>query len=334
MQQRIPFFDNAKFLLMILVVFSHLLEPFIEDWHGYHDLYYFIFIFHMPAFILIAGHFSKGIGRGNGLKILKKTLMPYLVFQFIYSAYYTVIGLQSAFSWNLLIPKWSLWFLVSLFFWQCSLTVFKKLPPWAAVGLSILLALVVGYLPFIDRNLALQRSFVFLPFFLIGHYFSWDKLINVRSKHKYSFALVGFGSLLLFISQFESFNKYWVFGSKPYEDFLSAPELGAFVRLLVMMLALVGILSFLLLVPRRQTIFTDLGRNTLTAYLLQGFIVKGLRASGIVDVDLAPAGFLGVLLVSVALTFLLASPKWQQFYQRGKEAAQLRYRYFADRING
>ncbi len=48
--QRTAYFDNAKFLLMILVVFSHLLQPFIGDQKFYHDLYYFIFTFHMPAF--------------------------------------------------------------------------------------------------------------------------------------------------------------------------------------------------------------------------------------------------------------------------------------------
>lgn len=48
---RTAYFDNAKFLLMILVVFSHLLQPFIGDHKFYHDLYYFIFTFHMPAFV-------------------------------------------------------------------------------------------------------------------------------------------------------------------------------------------------------------------------------------------------------------------------------------------
>ncbi|HCO72153.1 MAG TPA: acyltransferase, partial [Enterococcus sp.] len=43
--QRTAYFDNAKFLLMILVVFSHLLQPFIGDQKFYHDLYYFIFTF-------------------------------------------------------------------------------------------------------------------------------------------------------------------------------------------------------------------------------------------------------------------------------------------------
>lgn len=319
MKQRLAFFDNAKFILMILVVFTHLLEPFIEDWHGYHNLYYFIFIFHMPAFILIAGYFSKGLQKGNLNKVIKKTLLPYLIFQLIYSSYYALIGLEDSFSWNLLLPNWSLWFLVSLFFWQCSLTLFKKMSPHIAITVSILLALLAGYLPFIDRNLAMQRTFVFLPFFLIGHYFSWEKLVAIRQSHRYSFALVGFGSIFAFISQFETFNKYLVFGSKPYADFLSDPQLGAFIRLLVLVLGFVGILSFLLIIPRQKTFYSDLGRNTLTVYLLQGFVVKGLRALNIAEFNLGFIGFISLLIFSVALTFALASPKWQEFYTNFQE---------------
>lgn len=322
MKQRMAFFDNAKFILMVLVVFSHLLEPFIEDWQGYHNLYYFIFMFHMPAFILIAGYFSKGLQKGKVGKVMKKTLLPYLIFQLVYSSYYALIGLENRFSWDVLVPNWSLWFLVSLFCWQCSLGLFNKMPPWLALTIGTMLALIVGYLPFIDRNLAMQRTFVFLPFFLIGHYFSWEKLVAIRKHHRYSIALIGFGSIFAFINQFETFNKYLVFGSKPYEDFLSAPQLGAFVRLLVMILGFVGILSFLLLVPRERTFYTDLGKNTLTVYLLQGFIVKGLRALNIADINLGIMGFIGVLLFSILLTFLLAASKWQQLYFKVKVGIQ------------
>lgn len=322
MKQRMAFFDNAKFILMVLVVFSHLLEPFIEDWQGYHNLYYFIFMFHMPAFILIAGYFSKGLQKGKAGKVMKKTLLPYLIFQLVYSSYYALIGLENRFSWDVLVPNWSLWFLVSLFCWQCSLGLLNKMPPWLALTIGTMLALIVGYLPFIDRNLAMQRTFVFLPFFLIGHYFSWEKLVVIRKHHRYSIALIGFGSIFAFIDQFETFNKYLVFGSKPYEDFLSAPQLGAFVRLLVMLLGFVGILSFLLLVPRQRTFYTDLGKNTLTVYLLQGFIVKGLRALNIADINLGIMGFIGVLLFSILLTFLLAASKWQQLYLKVKVGLQ------------
>ena len=56
---RTAYFDNAKFLLMILVVFSHLLQPFIGDHKFYHDLYYFIFTFHMPAFVFFSRLFCQ-----------------------------------------------------------------------------------------------------------------------------------------------------------------------------------------------------------------------------------------------------------------------------------
>ncbi|WP_249038034.1 acyltransferase family protein [Tetragenococcus halophilus] len=58
-KKRDPYFDNAKFLLMILVVFGHMMQPFIENEQWNHDLYYTIFAFHMPAFIFISGFFAK-----------------------------------------------------------------------------------------------------------------------------------------------------------------------------------------------------------------------------------------------------------------------------------
>ncbi|EAE0774479.1 acyltransferase, partial [Listeria monocytogenes] len=77
--QRTAYFDNAKFLLMILVVFSHLLQPFIGDQKFYHDLYYFIFTFHMPAFVFLAGYFAKPLTKGHKLReLMKKFLLPYV----------------------------------------------------------------------------------------------------------------------------------------------------------------------------------------------------------------------------------------------------------------
>lgn len=59
MEKRDAYFDNAKLFLMILVVFGHFLQPFANDHPLYNDLYYFIFTFHMPAFILISGFFRE-----------------------------------------------------------------------------------------------------------------------------------------------------------------------------------------------------------------------------------------------------------------------------------
>ena len=60
---RDPYFDNAKLLLIFLVIFGHLIQPFVEDYSQIEDLYYLIYTFHMPGFILISGYFSKNIRR-------------------------------------------------------------------------------------------------------------------------------------------------------------------------------------------------------------------------------------------------------------------------------
>ncbi len=104
MQKRDAYFDNAKLFLMILVVFGHFLQPFIDNDPLYNDLYYFIFTFHMPAFILISGYFAKS-GPKPIMSLVKKLLLPYIFFQILYSGYYTLIGLQDSFSLDIGVPK-------------------------------------------------------------------------------------------------------------------------------------------------------------------------------------------------------------------------------------
>ena len=82
---RTAYFDNAKFLLMILVVFSHLLQPFIGDHKFYHDLYYFIFTFHMPAFVFSRLFCQTAHKRFKSSRSGQKFLLPYVFFNFLYS---------------------------------------------------------------------------------------------------------------------------------------------------------------------------------------------------------------------------------------------------------
>ncbi|EAH1852013.1 acyltransferase, partial [Listeria monocytogenes] len=50
--KRESYFDNAKFILIFLVVFGHFLQTFIADYAGVRVLYIYIYTFHMPAFVL------------------------------------------------------------------------------------------------------------------------------------------------------------------------------------------------------------------------------------------------------------------------------------------
>lgn len=317
-KKRVPFFDNAKFLLMILVVFGHLLQPFMGETTWGHDLYFTIYSFHMPAFILISGYFAKSFDYKKSLQVrisFQKFILPYIFFQWIYSFFYWLLGTKESFSFQLHIPNWSLWFLISAFFWQISLYFFQKVPPKVGISVSILLSLLVGYVPFIGRELTLQRTMVFLPFFVIGYYLQAETVERFVDSAKKKFFLLGFLIIYAVIYIVGGVNKYIFFGSKPYEDFLNFPEWGALVRVVSLLLACIGILAFFALVPTKEKKYTSRGKYTLVAYLLHGFVVQGLRGLNVQEV--IPLNFLTLVLLfisSVALTYVLSSDLVGQLY--------------------
>lgn len=318
-KKRDPFFDNAKFLLMVLVVFGHLLQPFIDQKGWYKDLYYTIYTFHMPAFIMISGFFAKSFDWKKGHQVVnsfRKCIIPYVLFQWVYSFFYWITGTNEHFSFQLHVPNWSLWFLLSSFFWQISLFFFHKWPPKVGIGVSLALSLLVGYIPAIGRELTLQRTVVFLPFFIIGYYLSRETVEKFEKSDVKKWFSLGFIVIFAILRLAYGINKYMFFGSKPYEDFLNLPEWGAIVRIMTLLFALVGMLAFFAIVPTKETWYTKCGQYTLTAYLLHGFFVKILRIGRISDWNLPTLGLVILLLLSIVLTYFLASEKLAAYFQK------------------
>ncbi|HHV38870.1 MAG TPA: acyltransferase family protein [Tepidimicrobium sp.] len=320
-QRRDDYFDNAKFLLILLVVFGHLLQPFTKYSRWVYDLYLLIYSFHMPTFIFISGYFADSFIRKD--KPIRdsfyKLIVPYIIFQWGYSFYYWLIGINDSFSFGLLVPNWSLWFLVSSFFWRISLYFFSEVKPMTGICISILGSLLIGYVPFIGRELTLQRTFVFLPFFIIGYHIKEDRIHLFRkSKWKRWFS-AALPIIFLIIHCIPDINGYIFFGSKPYEDFLDIAEFGAVIRLFSLTLGIVGIVGFLSIVPVEKQFFTRWGQNTLVVYLFHGFFVRGLRAlqfSEYISSSYSHIIVLFALLIgSFILTIFLASEPIVKFYE-------------------
>lgn len=320
MKERDAYFDNAKLFLMILVVFGHFLQPYIDDHPLYNDLYYFIFTFHMPAFILISGYFAKK-GPKPIKTLVKKILLPYAFFQILYSGYYTLIGLQDSFSLDLGIPQWSLWFLLSLFCWNVLLHLTNYFSVKKILIGSVVMAVAVGYFPIFDHFLAIQRTLTFFPYFMVGYMIPKAWIEKIKAYPKRWVAVVIFCGLFLFIEGNDLINKYWVFGSKPYDEYLNHPSLGGPQRLIFLAAGLIGIIAFLLLVPRKRYFFSNWGRNTLTVYLLHGFVVKGLRVLEL-DLEISSIELLFLFVASMLLTAALSSKRVGQWIEKGKQVLQ------------
>lgn len=308
MKQRDYYFDNAKFILIFFVVFGHLLRSFIEDNEMIYNIYKVIYTFHMPAFILVSGFFARGFNKkGYVWKIARKLILPYIIFQLIYSVFYYFLYNKSTFTIDPLNPHWSLWFLISLFCWNIMLIGFSRLSAPAGLLLAFGLGLGVGYADWVSNYLSLSRTFVFFPLFLLGYHMTKDH-IRVLTKPKFKI-----GALLAFTIVFLGFyfnpgiDYKWLLGSKPYSQFEAASIMSLFTRLGFYLLSLIMVLSFLTIVPKKQYFFTDLGKNTLYVYLLHGFFVRTFRESEVQDFFHSAERFMLLAVIALLLTLALSS---------------------------
>ena len=274
------YFDNAKFILMFFVVFGHLLQSYIDTDVFISYIYRLIYTFHMPAFILVSGYFAKGIyEKGYTRHITRKLIVPYIIFQLIYSVFYYFLYSKEAFNVDFLNPHWSLWFLISLFCWNLMLIIFNKMKPSHALICAVILGLAVGYADWISNFLSLSRTFVFFPFFLIGYYLNKNHLQTLRTLNGKLIAAATIFIIAIGMVYFPELNVKWLLGSKPYNQLESIAAFGMLKRIGLYSVNLLMVGSFFALVPRRRFFFTNWGKNTLYVYLLHGFIVRIFRES-------------------------------------------------------
>lgn len=310
MKKRDHYFDNAKFILIFLVVFGHFIRPFIDDSAFIDSLYKLIYTFHMPAFILISGYFAKGFKeKGYILKITKKILLPYVIFQSLYSVYYFFLYSEKELDMSFVTffePEWSLWFLLSLFFWNILLHGFTKLK--YSVAIALVLGVLVGYIEQAGGFLSLSRTFVFFPLFLIGYYLNREHFSVLLTPVKRLTSMLVLTSLFVSFYLFvPDFDIQWLFGSKPYTDLGATGLEGAGIRVLFYGVSFVTVVSFFGLVPTGKFNFTKWGRRTFYVYLAHGFFIKYFRVSPLADFIRETENYLLVALLTVIVTLLLSS---------------------------
>jgi fucose 4-O-acetylase-like acetyltransferase len=277
--KRSKYFDNAKFILIFLVVFGHVISPLKEKDGILFTLYTVIFLFHMPAFIFISGYFAKGFKKkGYFTKSVKKILIPYFIFQVIYSIYYYLIGQEEKLNFDFLHPHWTLWFLLSMFCWNIFLYAFARLR-WLGFIFAVLIGIGIGYIDNIGSFLSLSRTFVFFPYFLLGYLLDGNQLKRIiRSKFSLPVGFVViFGTLLLFAVGFPKDAVPWLFGDTSYANMSGRLLTDGLLRAVQYGLTLVVVFGFLAFIPSNQFKITKIGERTIYVYLFHGFIIKSLQ---------------------------------------------------------
>ena len=113
-RRRTPFWDNARFACIVLVVLGHAVQRLIYDSDIALSLYLVVYAFHMPAFAIISGYFSKSDAptRTQMARVITDILVPYIVFEGLWTLTKWLVEGQA--NPNLTEPSWTLWFLLAL----------------------------------------------------------------------------------------------------------------------------------------------------------------------------------------------------------------------------
>lgn len=308
---RESYFDNVKYLTIVLVVCGHAWEPLTYDSRAVTALYLTVYAFHMPAFALVSGYMSRSFDMSpRRLKrLVTGVVVPYVVFEFAYTLFYKVAQDDWKYPFSLLDPWYLMWFLLALFVWRITT------PLWLAIRQPVLVSLViataVSMSPDTGGDMALQRVLQFLPFFVVGLVLRPEHFERVRTWRMRIVALpVSLAAVVAAYWVAPRFDAGWFYhrGSVVGRDGMTAWD-GLWITPVLFLLALVLTACFLAWVPGRKLWFTALGAGTIYAYLLHGFVIKAARWDGWYKHDWlhTPLGEVAVTVVAIALITVLCT---------------------------
>lgn len=298
--------DNAKFLLIALVVIGHALAPSrgtpvvdaVSTW---------IYAFHMPAFIVISGYLSKSFDASPRRveRLVLALAVPYLLFWSLHVGLATLLGHGAPDS--PLDPAWTLWFLVALFVWRLSVPLWQRLrwPLATAVAISFAAA-------FVELGAALDvgRILSLLPFFVLGLALRPEHLDFLRRTWvRVGAVLVLAASVVAAVPTAQWLSMEWFFWRSSLIDRDVDPlGTGLLIRIGCFAAALLLTAVLLSLTPRRRTVCTDLGLYTLYVYLGHSLVLRIVEHQGWYEWTEGAAEVVVNTALGLAVTLLLCLP--------------------------
>ncbi|MGW0737167.1 acyltransferase family protein [Streptomyces sp. NPDC002851] len=321
-KQRDAFFDNAKYLAIVLVAMGHAWEPLRDDSRAAAALYIFVYTFHMPAFIIISGYFSRSFDASPGRlkRLVTGVAVPYVLFEVAYSIFKRYADDDPTHPISLLDPWYLTWFLVALFIWRLT-TPLWQLVRWP-LPIALGIAVLASVSPDIGDDLDLQRVLQFLPFFVLGLCLKPEHFQLVRNRRARLLALpVGVAALVFAYWAAPRMNAAWFYHLVSAQELAAPWWSGAVMTLALFGCSLVLTACFFAWVPGRHLWVTALGAGTLYGYLLHGFLAKGSRFWDWYEVDWVhtPWGAIVITLFAGALITALCTPPVQRAFRFAME---------------
>lgn len=301
------YWDSLKFILIFLVVLGHTLEINIPDGSVNRAIYNTIYLFHMPLFVFVSGRFSHIKDRDKYKKGILRLIETYVVFQIVYSLILPLVKGEELLWKYLIVPNWIMWYLMCLIWWR--LFIYFTPPSLLKTKRNILLLASIltcvlgGFIP-IGHPFEVQRTLVFLPFFLMGYY---STKFDVRSALEripvWSAIVLFIGTFFIFFF-FLNFNLSWLLSAgQHFWETNPSTWIRIISRIIYLPFALGGIVMAMRLVPSID-VFSRWGRETLFIFIFHPFVLeifKYFAGKGLLDVSQPLLYLYSILVIGVLL---------------------------------
>lgn len=302
-------YDNLKFLMIFFVVFAHCLE-LMEKEGIPHYLYIFIYTFHMPMFIFISGYFSK---------FSKKNIINYfgiyIIYQTLYCLFDRYVLIQET-TLRYTTPFWIMWYMFAIIIWTLLIRIFdvkSKKNGIALIFISVVISILAGFCDKIEYYFSLSRIITFFPYFLLGYYTKKFNLKFISIKNENGkinkVKIITICILIIitgtyFINIIDKMDVGWIYGVFPY----SALNYTFVFKIMWFILSICELMIFYTITTNKKIrLISYIGANTLTIYLLHGFILRFLRIKSNIFIFSEIPNILLAFFVSILILIVLGN---------------------------
>lgn len=271
------YFDNLKAFLIISVIIGNSLELANPNFGHTHYFILFLYVFHMPLFAFVSGYSSSLSSRTTQQKVID-TVKLYCYAQVLYTAFNFFIMGKSAVNLQILMPQWTLWYLLSLIFWYLIEDYIHDHKVWILWG--IVLSLILGLDASIETNGSVSRTLFFLPFFVMGRAFKFE-YVDIIKRNRVKILVGGLISLVILWYFSDETPVELFFEYAKYTWYFEKPWFPMFMRAFHYVSAVIVSLGIMSLVPNIDSKVGKIGKYSLVIYLAHSGIAQILIEFGI-----------------------------------------------------
>ena len=308
MEKRIFLFDNLKFFLILTVVIGHFIAYITKSSHMMSGLFLFIYSFHMPFFIYLAGLFHSNHN-------IKNRCVSFIAIGFsmkILFALCRIVFLHKAF-FSLLADPGVPWFMFTMAMFTATSYFLRDFNTSNLFILFTLLACFSGYDKSLGDYLYLSRFIVFYPFYLLGQMTNKEKVLSITQRPVLkiigAICIIGWGILCMTQTGHLSFLLTLFTGKHSFASNEIFAFYGPIYRALCMAITIIAGFCLMCIFPNKKLPFiTKAGSRTLQVFFWHYpfiYFLTGIHADKLLS-DSAPGKIIW-LLISILLTLLLST---------------------------